>query len=141
MSAGRPTKNEIVALAEQVKQIEAQEEALADRKAVLYQRMAEVLAQRTAQAPVSNANGERPSALPPLKSGSKGQGARLVALVRERPGCNTTWLCEHLYGADTDENRQRLSSLTSYTIGKGKLGRDDGGKLGLPEAKERAMTK
>jgi hypothetical protein len=63
--------------------------------------------------PVATAPAATPaSALPPLAAGTRGQGERLLALLKEKPGATQQWLAEKLYG-DTKATG-RLSSLLDY---------------------------
>jgi len=80
------------------------------------------------------------SALPPLPRRSRGQGDRVVALLRERPRADPHWLAEKVYGEDSGPNRQTLSSLLNYLENGAKKIRRVGDRYeAMPEPSEGPM--
>jgi len=82
----------------------------------------------------------RASSLPPLPKGARGQGDRIVDLLRERPRASISWLCAHIYGTDSPEKRQGLASMLGYLAKKERITRVGGGQYEVA-SEGRAMTK
>src|SRR3984885_4012923 len=131
-------EKEVAALSEELVKIQATRVHLDAREALIYERLGEISAIKRKAGTNATRIPVVASAQPILRDAARGQGARLFALLLERPRPELRWLNERMYGQT--ETRQKLSSLLSHYKSKrgGEiLGRDARGGHVAKEAEAR----
>ena len=127
MLSSETSESDVLMHADELRRIRVERERLDAREVVVYEHLAAALAHRlarpTAVSPVT------PVASPPVPRRVRGLGARIAALLRERPDADTGWLVTQAYGADTPRNRRALSSTKNYLQRTGKLSMRSRGHL------------
>jgi hypothetical protein len=113
----RNSPNEFVRLSLELEELDASEQRIVERRTEIYARFSQLMV----EAGISGLPKKSDASRSPLPKHARGQGDRIVDLIKENPEADFGWLTAEIYGSDSSENRQTLGSMIAYLTNRKKV--------------------